>query len=75
MSTLILDPLVESKLGLMELLEDLRRLSRESLGCSGFRPDWRANRLSMSVSEMTPVSLPDSLAPGKAAADTAGKEF
>lgn len=29
----------------------------------------------MSVSEMTPVSRPDIRAPGKAAADTAGKVF
>lgn len=72
MSTL--DPLTESMLGLIELLELRRRRSRESVGLNGFKPDCLAKRLSTSVSDITPVSRPDNLVPGRAAADTAGKE-
>ena len=59
----------------MELLELRRLRSRESVGLSGLRPDCRANRLRISVNEMTPVSRPESLAPGREAAETAGNEF
>lgn len=70
-----LEPLIDSMLGLTELLELRRLRSRESLGRRGLRPDWRANRLRTSVNEMTPVRRPESRAPGFEAADTAGNEF
>lgn len=68
----MLEPRAESMLGLMELLELRRRLSRCSFGFMGWSPDCRANRLRMSVSETTPVNRPEIRAPGKAAAETAG---
>lgn len=60
-------------LGRTELLELLRLLSLESEGRRGCSPDCRAKRLRMSVKETTPVKRPESLDPGKAAAETAGK--
>lgn len=54
----------------MELLELRLRRALCSPGSEGFRPDDRANKFKMSVSEMTPVNLPDKCAPGKAAAGT-----
>lgn len=60
----------ESMLGLIELLELRLLLSRWSLGLRGLRPDCRAKRLRMSVSDTTPVSLPEIRAPGRAAAET-----
>lgn len=68
----MLEPLAESILGRMEELELRLRRDRLSLGLNGLRPDWRAKRLRMSVSEMTPVNLPEIRAPGKAEAETAG---
>jgi hypothetical protein len=68
----MLEPLAESILGRMEELELRLRRDRLSFGLNGLRPDWRAKRLRMSVSEMTPVSLPEIRAPGKAEAETAG---
>ena len=69
----MLDPLAESKLGLIEELE--LRLRRDLLlfGLKGFKPDWRAKRFRISVNEITPVNRPEIRAPGRAAADTAGK--
>jgi len=61
-------------LGLMELLELLRLLARDSLGLKGLRPDVRANRLRTSDKEITPIKRPDMRAPGRAAAETAGNE-
>lgn len=58
----------------MELLELLRRLARCSLGLDGFSPDCLANRLRISVNEMTPVNRPEIRAPGSADAETAGKD-
>jgi hypothetical protein len=37
------------------------------------RPEWRAKRFRISVREMTPVKRPEIRAPGKEAAETAGK--
>jgi hypothetical protein len=73
-----LEPLVESMLGLsilglIELLELLRLCARWSLGLKGFSPLCLAKRFRISVSEITPVKRPEILAPGNAAADTAGK--
>lgn len=68
----MLEPLTESILGRIELLELRRLRSRWSLGLSGFNPDWRPKRFRISVRETTPVSRPEILAPGKAAAETAG---
>lgn len=69
MSTL--EPLAESMLGLIELLELRRLRERWSFGLRGCRPDWRAKRFKISVNEMTPVRRPEIRAPGRAAADTA----
>lgn len=63
----------ESKLGRTELLELRRLRDLWSLGLSGLRPDWRAKRFRISVREMTPVKRPDIRAPGREAAETAGK--
>lgn len=63
----------ESILGRTELLELRRLRALDSFGLRGLRPDWRAKRFKMSVSEITPVKRPDIRAPGKAAAETAGK--
>lgn len=60
-------------LGLIELLELLRLRARWSLGLKGFSPLCRAKRFRISVREMTPVKRPEIRAPGKAAAETAGK--
>jgi hypothetical protein len=60
-------------LGRTELLELLRLLARWSLGLNGFNPLCLAKRFRISVNEMTPVKRPEILAPGKAAAETAGK--
>lgn len=68
----ILDPLAESILGLIELLELRRLRSLWSLGLKGFNPDWRPKRFKMSVRETTPVRRPEILAPGREAAETAG---
>ena len=57
---------VPSMLGRTELLELLRRLARCSPGSCGCRPVNLANTLRMSVSEMTPLSLPEMLAPASA---------
>jgi len=65
----ILVPRAESILGLIELLELLRLLSRWSFGLSGFKPDCRANRLRTSVREITPVRRPEMRAPGSADAE------
>lgn len=54
----------------MELLELRRRLDLCSPGSEGLSPLDRANKLRMSVSDITPVSLPDRCAPGSAAAGT-----
>lgn len=59
-------------LGLIELLELLRRLSRWSFGLNGCNPLCLAKRFRISVREMTPVKRPEILAPGRAAAETAG---
>lgn len=69
----MLDPLAESKLGLIDELELRLRRERLSLGLNGFSPDWRAKRFRISVKEMTPVSRPEIRAPGRADAETAGK--
>lgn len=72
-SMLDLDPRAESKLGRTELLELRRLRDLWSLGLSGLRPEWRAKRFRISVREMTPVKRPEIRAPGKEAAETAGK--
>ena len=55
------------------LLELLRLLARRaSSGSCGFNPLARANALRMSVKLITPLSLPDRLAPGIALAEMAG---
>ena len=59
-----------SKLGRTELLELRLRLARCSDGSDGFKPLDLANKLRTSVKETTPVSRPDRLAPGSAAAGT-----
>lgn len=59
-----------SRLGRTELLELRRRRARCSPGSVGCRPLDRAKTFRMSVSEMTPVSLPERCAPGIAAAGT-----
>lgn len=69
----MLEPRAESMLGLIEELELRRRRDRLSLGLKGLRPDWRAKRFRISVSEMTPVNRPEIRAPGRADAETAGK--
>lgn len=53
-----------SMLFLMLLELDLRRACRASSGSWGLRPLALANRLRMSVRLMTPLSLPERLAPG-----------
>jgi hypothetical protein len=68
----MLEPLAESMLGLTEELELRLRRERLSLGLNGLRPDWRAKRFRISVSEITPVNRPEMRAPGRAEADTAG---
>lgn len=70
----MLDPLFPSILGLTELLELRRRRRRSSDGSNGFRPDCLANKLSMSVSDTTPVRRPEICAPGRAAAETDGND-
>lgn len=59
-----------SRLGRIELLELRLRLALCSPGSVGCSPLDRAKRFKMSVSEITPVSLPDRCAPGSAAAGT-----
>lgn len=61
----------ESRLGRTELLELRRRRARCSPGSEGFSPVDRANMLSTSVREMTPLSLPERRAPAMAEAGTA----
>ena len=56
----------------MELLELMRRFARWALGSVGFRPVDFANRLRISVREMTPLRRPDIRAPIMADAGTAG---
>jgi hypothetical protein len=56
----------------IELLELFRRLARWAPGSVGCKPVDLANALRMSVSEMTPLSLPDIRAPTMAAAGIAG---
>jgi len=68
----LLPLLPRSKLGLTELLELLLRRARCSDGSEGLSPLDRANRFRMSVNDTTPVSRPDRLAPGIAAAETEG---
>jgi len=67
-STLDLDPLPKSMLGLNELLELRRRRCLWPLGSDGCSPECRANRFKMSVKDITPVSRPDM----PVAPDTAG---
>jgi len=62
-------------LGLRELLELRLLCDLWSFGLRGFRPDWRAKRFKISVKEMTPVSRPEILVPGRAAAEIVGKEL
>lgn len=61
----------DSKLGRTELLELRLRRARCSPGSAGLRPVDLANMLSTSVSEMTPLNLPESRAPAMAEAGTA----
>lgn len=72
-SILTPEPLVESKLGLTELLELRRLLARWLSGLSGLSPDCLAKRFKISVRLITPVSRPEVRCPGIEAADTAGK--
>ena len=58
-------------LGRMDELEDFLRLALCSLGSDGWRPVDFAKRLRMSESDITPVNLPDTWAPGIAEAGTA----
>lgn len=70
---LMLELLTESMLGRTDMLELLLLLRLCSFGSEGWRPDWRAKRFRTSVKEMTPVSFPEILAPGRADAETEGK--
>ena len=68
----ILPPLVESMLARIELVELFRRLALCAPGSVGFSPVDLAKELRMSVSDTTPLSLPDNRAPIMADAGTAG---
>lgn len=63
--------LAKSMLGRIELLELRRRLALCSPGSPGFKPVVLAKRFRTSVSEMTPVNLPERREPAKAEAGTA----
>ena len=69
MSKLDRDPLPNSTLAFIELLELRRRRCLWSLGSDGWSPDWRAKRFRISVKVITPVNRPEA----PAVAETAGK--
>lgn len=54
-----------------EILELLLLCWRSSFGSCASRPDWRANKFSTSVRDMTPVRRPERT-PGYAAAEIDG---
>ena len=71
----MLPPLPESMLARMELVELFRRLALWARGSVGFKPVDLAKELRISVSDTTPLNLPDMRAPIIAEAGTAGDSW